>query len=70
MSAKLNRRNFGILTGATLLGWQQMAGAVRRADLCKKDREQTCVDLEKKKDIPKGTVWIVDFEKKVLKKRS
>ena len=47
----------------------QMGDAARRANLAKKEREQICVELEKKLEIPKGTVWVVDFEKKVIRKR-
>jgi len=47
----------------------QLTEVVRRAEAIRKDREEACVKLEEKLGIPKGTAWILDYEKKALVKR-
>ena len=47
----------------------QLSETVERAKAARKDREQTCIDMEKKLSIPAGTAWVVDFDKKALVKR-
>jgi hypothetical protein len=48
----------------------QLTEVVRRAEAIRKDREEACVKLEEKLGIPKGTAWILDYEKKALVKRA
>lgn len=48
----------------------QLTETVERAKNCRRDREQTCVEIEKKVGVPDGTSWIIDFEKGALVKRA
>lgn len=48
----------------------QLSSSIERAKAFRKNREELCVEFETKYNVPKGTNWIVDFEKKALIKRS
>jgi len=44
----------------------QLTELTRRAESIRKEREEACVKLEEKLGIPKGTAWILDYEKKAI----